>query len=250
MADFRKLSRLVPIELRQSVVTAGQCMEGRGYGVFTFSRLIFDLCGRGVLASSFDAYRNIILVALALYWQFQDIPIIIEGEAKDAAFAICASLTKEDDEKLKEVPKDNDENPVTMPWALSTLPLPETYKRIMGNSKHSLEDADRSPLLRDVPFFKGLPRDAPIKNHHRDSSFPAERVHRAGENEIYKALRLLVQLDISLQPNGDSDLEPEDLCERLVAMLFDVTLPIQEYRKGRSIPNAISPKNPLFLRRI
>ena len=246
MADFRKLSRLVPIELRQSVVTAGQRWEGRGYGVFTFSRLIFDLCGRGVLASSFDAYRNVILVALALYWQVQDMPIIIEGEAKDAAFAICASLTKEDDEKLKDIPKDNEETPVAMPWALSTLPLPETYKRIMGNLKHSLEDADRARLLRDVPFFGGLPRDAPINNHHKDSSFPAERVHRAWENEIYKALRLLVQLDISLRPGGDSDLEPEELCERLFSMLFDVSLRIQEYRKGRSIPNAVATKNPLF----
>ena len=142
MADFRKLSRLVPIELRRLVVSAGQRWEGRGCGVFTFSRLIFDLCGRGVLASSFDIYRNVILVALALYWQVQDMPIIIEGGAKDAAFAICASLNKEDDENLKDVPKDNEETPVAMPRALSTLPLPETYKRIMGNLKHSLEDAD------------------------------------------------------------------------------------------------------------
>ena len=133
-------------------------------------------------------------------------------------------LHPKDEEKLKEVPKDNEESSVTMPWALATLPLPETYKRIMHNLKHSLEDADRARLLRDVPFFEGLPRHAPINNHHRDSSFPAERVHRAWENEIYKALRLLVQLDISLQPGGDSDLEPEDLCERLFSMLFDVTL--------------------------
>ena len=195
---------------------------------------------------SFDAYRNVVLVALALYWQVQDMRIIMEGEAKDAAFAICASLTKEDDEKLKEVPKDSEETPVAMPWALSTLPLPETYKRIMGNLKHSLEDADRARLLRDVPFFEGSPREAPINNHHRDSSFPAERVHRAWENEIYKALRLLVQLDVSLQPGGYSDLEPEDLCERPFSMLFDVSLRIQEYRKGRSILNAIAPKNPLF----
>ena len=170
MAGFRQLSRLVPIELRQSVVIAGQRWEGRGYGVFTFSRLISDLCGRGVLASIFDACRNVILVALALYWQVQDMPIIIEGEAKDAAFAICASLTKEDDEKLKEVPKDNEETQVAMPWALSTLPLPETYKRIVGNLKHSLEDADRARLLRDVLFFEGLLRDAPINNHRRDSA--------------------------------------------------------------------------------
>ena len=153
---FRKLSRLVPIELRQSVVTASQRWEGRGYGVFTFSRLIFDLCGRGVLASSFNAYRNVILVALAEYWQGQDMPIIIEREAKDTAFAFCASLTKEDDEKLKEVPKDSEETPVAMPSALSMLPLPETYKRIMGNLKHSLEDADRARPLRDVPMLPSI----------------------------------------------------------------------------------------------
>ena len=220
LADFRQLSRLVPFELRQSVVIAGQRWEGHGYGVFTFSRLSFDLCGHGVLASIFDACRNVILVALALYWQVQDMPIIIEGEAKDAAFAICASLTKEDDEKLKEVPKDNEETPVAMPWALSTLLLPETYKRIMGNLKHSLEDADRARLSRDVLFFEGLLRDAAINNHRRDSSLRAERVHRAWENEICKALRLLVQLDFSLQPAGDSDLEREDLFERLYSCFF------------------------------
>ena len=142
---------------------------------------------------------------MALYWQVQGMPIIIEREAKDATFAISASLTKEDDKKFKDIPKDNEETSVTMPWALSTLPLPEAYKRIMSNLKHSLEDADRARLLRDVPFFEGFPRDAPINNDHRDSSFPAERVHRAWENEIYKALRLLVQLDISLQAGGDPD---------------------------------------------
>ena len=158
-------------------------------------------------------------------------PIMIEGEAKDAAFAICASSTKEDEEETKDIPKDNEENSVTMPWALSTLPLPEAYKCIMHNLKHSLEDADRARLLRDVPFFEGLPKDAPINTHHRDASFPAERVHQAWENEIYKALRLLVQLDISLQPGGDSELEPEELCGRLFSMLFDVSLRIPQTKE-------------------
>ena len=74
-----------------------------------------------------------------------------------------------------------------------------------------------------------------------------ERTHRAWESQVYKAIRLLVSLDLSMEDDSSSvPFEPEALCERLFSILLDLALRMQEHRKSKSIPESLPHNNPLF----
>ena len=192
----------------------------------------------------FDEYRNVLLVALALYWTLPTMPLVLEGSAKATAFAICKVLSDEDT-KPSSAPS------VRMPWELQQTPLPKQYSEILKKLAHSLDDSERARLLKDVPFFTELPHDLPIKNHCKDANVAIERTHCAWESQVYKAIRLLVSLDLSMEDDSSSvPFEPEALCERLFSILLDLALRMQQYRKSKSIPEPLPYKNPLFRRRI
>ena len=67
---------LVPQEVRGAVVEKGKQWNGAGYGQGSLGRLIYELSGECVLSVSFDEYRNVVLVALALYWTLPTMPLI------------------------------------------------------------------------------------------------------------------------------------------------------------------------------
>ena len=74
-----------------------------------------------------------------------------------------------------------------------------------------------------------------------------EGTHRAWESQVYKAIRLLVSLDLSMEDDSSSaPFEPEALCERLFSILLDLALRMQEHQKAKSIPESLPHKNPLF----
>ena len=240
VGNLKTYVRLVPQEVRGAVVEKGMQWNGAGYGQGSLGRLIYELSGECVLSVSFDEYRNVVLVALALYWTLPTMPLVLEGSAKAAAFAICKVLSDEDS-KPSSAPS------VRMPWKLQQTPLPKQYSEIIKKLTHSLDDSERAHLLKDVPFFTDLPHDPPVNNHGKDASVAIERTHRAWESQVYKAIRLLVSLDLSMEDDSSSvPFEPEALCERLFSILLDLALRMQEHRKAKSIPESLPHKNPLF----
>ena len=74
------------------VVTGGAHWSVAGYGQGNLSRLIFDMSKVGVLSTRLDVYCDVILVALALYWRLNSLPKVLDGDAKQAAFALCDAL--------------------------------------------------------------------------------------------------------------------------------------------------------------
>ena len=146
VGNLKTYVRLVPQEVRGAVVEKGMQWNGAGYGQGSLGRLIYELSGECVLSVSFDEYRNVVLVALALYWTLPTMPLVLEGSAKAAAFAICKVLSDEDS-KPSSAPS------VRMPWELQQTPLPKQYSEIIKKLTHSLDDSERARLLKDVPFF-------------------------------------------------------------------------------------------------
>ena len=185
---------LVPQEVRGTVVEKGKQWNGAGYGQGSLGHLIYELSRECVLSVDFDEYRNVVLVALALYWTLPTMPVVLEGSAKAAAFAICKVLSDEDS-KPSSAPS------VRTPWELGQTPLPnKQYSETVKKLTHSLDDSERARLLKDVPFFTDLPHDRPVNNHGKDASLAIERAHRAWESQVHKAIRLLVSLDLSMEP--------------------------------------------------
>ena len=43
--------------------------------------------------------------------------------------------------------------------------------------KVQLDFEDRKRLLRDIPFFKGMPHDAACNHHRRDGNVAMDKVH-------------------------------------------------------------------------
>ena len=68
----------------------------------------------------------------------------------------------------------------------------------MKNMTSQLEQFERSKLLKDLPSFEGIEREASINNHHRDAMVPVERVHRSWMTASLTILRLIALLDNSL----------------------------------------------------
>ena len=93
-----------------------------------------------------DEYHNVAPVVLALYWTLPTMPLVLEGSANVAPFAIGGALSDED-AKASSIP------PVRMPWELQQTPLPKRHSEILKKLTHSLDDAERARLLKDVHLF-------------------------------------------------------------------------------------------------
>ena len=61
-----------------------------------------------------------------------------------------------------------------------------------------LEFEDRKGLLKDIPFFKGIPHDAACNNHRRDGNIAVDKVHKSWENATLNILRMLAVIDAKL----------------------------------------------------
>ena len=96
VAYLKTYVRLVPQEVRGAVVERGKQWNGAGYGQGSLGRLIYELSGECYLSVDLDEYHNVVLVALALYWTLPTMPLVLEGSAKAASFAICTVLSDED----------------------------------------------------------------------------------------------------------------------------------------------------------
>ena len=189
----------------------------------------------GVLSTRFDVYRDVILVALALHWRLNSLPKVLDGNVKQAglcdAFALCDALSA------------GAPTP-TLPWSIEELELSESFQNIWDNMKVQLEFEDRKRLLKDIPFFKGIPHDAACKNHRRDGNVAVDKVHKSGENATLNILRMLAVIDPKLvDPQATpSDVVLDSIVDRTFAATTDLFVRIQEYRKQKSIPDAMSKK--------
>ena len=75
-----------------------------------------------------------------------------------------------------------------------------------------------------------------------------DKVHKSWENSTLNILRMLAVIDaklVDLQA-PPSDVVLDTIVDRAFAATTDLFLRIQEYRKKKSIPDAMSFKNPLF----
>ena len=235
MDDLVPLVAIAPEGLQDNIIQGGGNWSGAGYGQGNLSRLIFDMSKVGVLSTRFDVYRDVILVALALHWRLNSLPKVLDGDAKQAAFALCDALGA-------------DAPGPTLPWAVEELELSESFQSIWDNMKVQLEFEDRKRLLKDIPFFKGLPHDAACNNHRRDGNVAVDKVHKSWENATLNILRMLAVIDAKLvDPQATpSDIVLDSIVGRTFAATTDLFVRIQEYRKQKSIPDAMSFKNPLF----
>ena len=240
MNNLLSYARLAPRELRDSILEGGGRWQGSGYGQGNLSRLIYDFTKVAVLATNFADYRDVVLVGLALFWRSASIPKELSGDAKSAAFQLCVALDKDDD-------KEDEEFTMELPWAEGLLPLSPSLSHIMKNMTVQLEQFERSKLLKDLPYFEGIDREANINNHRRDATVPVERVHRSWETASLNILRLIALLDTSLtSAQPPCDLSNSEILERLFSYALDLSKRIHDYRKQKSIPDATPVKNALF----
>ena len=139
----------------------------------------------GVLSTRFDVYRDVILVALALHWRLNSLPKVLDGDAKQTAFALCDALGA------------GAPTP-TLPWYVEEIELSESFQHIWDNMKVQLDFEDRKSLLKDISFFKGMPNDAACNNHRRDGNVAVGKVHKSWENSTFNILRMLAVIDAKL----------------------------------------------------
>ena len=92
MEDLVPLVAIAPEGLQGNIIQGGGHWSAAGYGQGNLSRLIFDMSKVGVLSTRFDVYRDVILVALDLHWRLNSLPKVLDGDAKQAAFALRDAL--------------------------------------------------------------------------------------------------------------------------------------------------------------
>ena len=235
MEDLVPLVARAPEGLQDNIIQGGGHWSGAGYGQGNFSRLIFDMSKVGVLSTRFDLYQDVILVALALHWRLSSLPKVLEGDGKQAAFALCDALGA------------NIPTP-TLPWSVEEIEFSESFQHIWDNMKVQLDFEDRKRLLKDIPFFKGILHDAACNNHRRDGNVAVDKVHKGWEYSTLHILRMLAVIDARLVdpqviPSG---VVLDTIVDRAFAATTDLLLRIQEYRRQKAILDAMSFKNPLF----
>ena len=185
MEDLVPLVAIAPEGLQDNIIQGGGHWSGAGYGQGNLSRLIFDMSKVGVLSTRFDVYRDVILVALALHWRLNSLPKVLDGDAKQAAFALCDALGAGAPTPM-------------LPWSVEEIDLSESFQHIWDNLKVQLDFEDRKRLLKDIPFFKGMPHDAACNNHRRDGNVAVDKVHKNWENSTLNILRMLAVIDAKL----------------------------------------------------
>ena len=181
MHNLLSYARLAPQELRDSILEGGGRWQGSGYGQGNLSRLSYDFTKVAVFPTNFADYRDVVLVVLALFWRPASIAKDLNGDSKSAAFQLCEALEKPSEE--------DEEFTMDLPWTEVLLPLSPSLSRIMKNMLTQLEQFERSNLVKDLPYFEGLEREAAINNHRRDAMVPVERVHRSWESASFAILR-------------------------------------------------------------
>ena len=117
MEDLVPLVAMAPEGLKDNVIQGGGHWSGAGYGQVNLSRRIFDMSKVGVLSTRFDVYRDVILLALALHWRLNSLPKVLEGDAKQAAFALCDALGA------------GAPTP-TLPWSVEEIEISGSFKHI------------------------------------------------------------------------------------------------------------------------
>ena len=83
-----------------------------------------------MLSTRFDVYRDVILVALALHSHLDSLPKVLDGDARQAAFALSDALGA------------GAPTP-TLPWSVEDLQLSESFQHIWDNMKVQSEFEDR-----------------------------------------------------------------------------------------------------------
>ena len=87
----------------------------------------------------YEVYRDIVLVGVALHWRINSIPKALEGDAKDAAWALCEALTKR--------AQCEEEFPKSLPWVEEPVSLSKPLEHIWNNMLHVLDPQDRSKMV-------------------------------------------------------------------------------------------------------
>ena len=150
---------------------------------------------------------------LALHWRLNSLPKVLDGDAKQAAFALCDALGA------------GAPTP-SLPWSVEEIKLSESFQHIWDNMKVQLDFRDRKCLSMDIPFFKGVSHDATCNNHRRDDNVAVDKVHKSWEKATLNILRMSAVLDAKLvDPQATpSDVVLDTIVDRTFAATTDLFL--------------------------
>ena len=180
-------------EIRQQVVIKADSWQGHGMGQASLSRMMYTWIGVRILTSDWMRYRDVFVIALALYYCLPNLPKDLVGEYAEAAFKLCDKLDGIDDMVDGDDNKDKAKGAMPMPWDAPHITLLPHLLDCWNNTWTAMDEAGKGRLLKDVPFVSELLHEGQCNTHRGDRANKNAQLYKNWQTHILQVLQVAVE---------------------------------------------------------
>ena len=227
-----QLKRSTSQEAVLTVLQAGLKYSGGGWSTGKASKALFAVSGVGIVKATWETYRDIWLLAVAMICDVELPQMEMSQESSGAAFAIAAYAEELCSGNKPGEESSEDDDDLKFDWDEEEIPLPKELLQLWQRAEKGEHRIDVRRLLSEHAKLAGVPARAPENNLQQWAKTRHDKFLKVVSQSLLNIVRVL----------GNSYARPTQKTPQVNLQIWqhlcELYQRIQEERKDASVPGS------------